>query len=129
MTRASNTPVTRRRRKSIIKRAEGYFGSKHKLFKTAKEQLMKSGQYAFRDRKRKKRDFRKLWILRINNACRKNGLKYSNFIRMLTLSNIAINRKHLSEMSVNSPDTFSKLISEVKGDYNALSGKFVASVI
>lgn len=123
MTRASNTPVTHRRRKSVIKRAEGYFGSKHKLFKTAKEQLMKSGQYAFRDRKRKKRDFRRIWILRINNACRKNGLNYSVFMRMLTLSNVVINRKHLSEISVSSPENFSKLVSEIKIDCSSLENK------
>lgn len=114
MTRASNTPVTRRRRKKILKQAKGYFGSKHKLFKTAKEQLMNSYFYSYRDRKQKKRDFRRLWILRINNAVREIGLTYSNFIRMLTLAQIKINRKQLSEMCISHPEAFTKLIYQVK---------------
>lgn len=114
MTRASNTPVTRRRRKKILKQAKGYFGSKHKLFKTAKEQLMKSHFYSYRDRKQKKRDFRRLWILRINNAVREFGLTYSRFVRMLSLTQIKINRKQLSEMCINKPELFSNLVSKVK---------------
>ncbi|WNE41439.1 MAG: 50S ribosomal protein L20 [Mycoplasmataceae bacterium] len=114
MTRASNTPVTRRRRKKILKQAKGYFGSKHKLFKTAKEQLMKSHFYSYRDRKQKKRDFRRLWILRINNAVREFDLTYSRFVRMLSLTQIKINRKQLSEMCINQPQLFSNLVSKVK---------------
>lgn len=114
MTRASNTPVTKRRRKKILKQAKGYFGSKHKLFKTAKEQLMKARVYAYRDRKQKKRDFRRLWILRINNSCREFGISYSRFVRMLTMSQIKINRKQLSEMCINQQDSFAKLISQLQ---------------
>ncbi|WNE41797.1 MAG: 50S ribosomal protein L20 [Mycoplasmataceae bacterium] len=128
MTRASNTPVTKRRRKKILKQAKGYFGSKHKLFKTAKEQLMNSYFYSYRDRKQKKRDFRRLWILRINNACREIGLTYSNFIRLLNLSQIKINRKQLSEMCVNQPESFSTLISQVKKASQILNNNTTPSI-
>ena len=80
MTRVKNSVATRARRKKVLKRAKGYFGSKHRLFKTAQEQVMHSERYAFRDRKQKKRDFRKLWITRINAGCRENGISYSRFI-------------------------------------------------
>ena len=80
MTRVKNSVATRSRRKKVLKRAKGYFGSKHRLFKTAQEQVMHSERYAFRDRKQKKRDFRKLWITRINAGCRENGISYSRFI-------------------------------------------------
>lgn len=119
MTRASNTPVTKRRRKNILKQAKGYFGSKSKNFKTAKEQVMKSLSYAYRDRKQKKRNFRSLWILRINNACRDFGITYSKFIRMINLSQIKLNRKQLSEMSISNPDFFEKLIFKLKARDNS----------
>ena len=80
MKRVKNSLATRARRKKVLKRAKGYFGSKHRLFKTAQEQVMHSERYAFRDRKQKKRDFRKLWITRINAGCRENGISYSRFI-------------------------------------------------
>jgi large subunit ribosomal protein L20 len=114
MTRASNTPATRQRRKKILKHAKGYFGSKHKLFKTAKEQLMRSWAYAYRDRKVRKRDFRRLWIIRLNNACREKGLTYSRFMRLLTLAQIKLDRKQLSEMAIHQPQYFDTLISKVQ---------------
>ncbi|HXN54590.1 MAG TPA: 50S ribosomal protein L20 [Mycoplasmatales bacterium] len=126
--RAKNTPVTRKRRKKTLKKAEGYFGSKHKLFKTAKEQLMNSYKYAYRDRRNKKRDFRKIWILKINNACRVNNLTYSKFIRMLKLAHIKMNRKSLAELSINEPNIFSKLILNVKENYSNIK-EFPKSVI
>ena len=86
MTRVKNSVATRARRKKVLKRAKGYFGSKHRLFKTAQEQVMHSERYAFRDRKQKKRDFRKLWITRINAGCRENGISYSRFIDVLASS-------------------------------------------
>src|SRR3954451_17027477 len=111
MTRTRNTPVTKRRRKKILKQAKGYFGSKHKLFKTAKEQVDKSLFYAYRDRKKNKSRHRQVWIVRLNTACRKGGLSYSRFIRLLTLAQIKLNRKQLAEM----PETqFSRLITKVK---------------
>ena len=90
MARVKNGAVTKARHKKVLKQAKGYFGSKHRLYKTAKEQLMHSGQYAYRDRKQKKREFRKLWITRINAACRENGISYSRFIEGLTKAGVEI---------------------------------------
>jgi large subunit ribosomal protein L20 len=114
MTRATNTPATRRRRKKILKQAKGYFGSKRKLFKTAKEQLMNAQVDAFAGRKQRKRDFRHLWITRLNNACHSHGLNYSQFIRLLTLAQIKLNRKQLSEMAIHQPQHFQSLINKVQ---------------
>lgn len=110
MARVKNGAVTKARHKKVLKAAKGYFGSKHRLYKTAKEQLMHSGQYAFRDRKQKKRDFRKLWITRINAACRQNDISYSRFIEGLTKAGVEINRKMLSEIAINDPKVFSELV-------------------
>ena len=110
MARVKNGAVTKARHKKVLKAAKGYFGSKHRLYKTAKEQLMHSGQYAFRDRKQKKRDFRKLWITRINAACRQNEISYSRFIEGLTKAGVEINRKMLSEIAINDPKMFSELV-------------------
>ena len=110
MARVKNGAVTKARHKKVLKAAKGYFGSKHRLYKTAKEQLMHSGQYAFRDRKQKKRDFRKLWITRINAACRQNEISYSRFIEGLTKAGVEINRKMLSEIAFNDPKMFSELV-------------------
>jgi len=114
MTRATSTPTTRRRRKKILKQAKGYFGSKRKLFKTAKEQLMNAQVDAYAGRKQRKRDFRRLWITRLNNACRSHGLSYSQFIRSLTLAQIKLNRKQLSEMAIHQPQHFQSLINKVQ---------------
>lgn len=111
MTRVKGGTVARARRKKVLDRAEGYFGSKHRLFKTAQEQLMHSGEYAFRDRKVNRRNFRKLWITRINAACRENGLRYSDFINGLNLAGITINRKMLSELAISDPKEFTKIVA------------------
>lgn len=110
MARVKNGAVTKARHKKIIKAASGYFGSKHTLYKTAKEQLMHSGQYAFRDRKQRKREFRKLWITRINAACRQNDISYSRFIEGLTKAGVEVNRKMLSEIAINDPKMFSEFV-------------------
>lgn len=110
MARVKNGAVTKARHKKVLKQAKGYFGSKHRLYKTAKEQLMHSGQYAFRDRKQKKRDFRKLWITRINAACRQNDISYSRFIEGLNKAGVEVNRKMLSEIAINDPKMFSEFV-------------------
>ena len=114
MARVKNGAVTKARHKKVLKQAKGYFVSKHRLYKTAKEQLMHSGQYAFRDRKQKKRDFRKLWITRINAACRQNDISYSRFIEGLTKAGVEINRKMLSEIAINDPKAFTDLVKIAK---------------
>ena len=120
MTRVKNSVTTKARHKKVLKAAKGYFGSKHRLYKTAKEQLMHSGQYAFRDRRQKKRDFRKLWITRINAACRENEISYSRFIEGLNKAGVEVNRKMLSEIAINDPKAFSELVKVAK---DALEGK------
>ena len=114
MTRVKNGVTTKARHKKVLKAAKGYFGSKHRLYKTAKEQLMHSGQYAFRDRRQKKRDFRKLWIVRINAACRENEISYSRFIEGLNKAGVEVNRKMLSEIAINDPKAFSELVKVAK---------------
>lgn len=114
MARVKNGAVTKARHKKVLKEAKGYFGSKHRLYKTAKEQLMHSGQYAFRDRKQKKREFRKLWITRINAACRQNDISYSRFIEGLTKAGVEVNRKMLSEIAINDPKMFSEFVKIAK---------------
>ncbi len=120
MARVKNGAVTKARRKKVLKQAKGYFGSKHRLFKTAKEQVMHSYVYAYRDRKQNKRNFRKLWIVRINAACRENEISYSKFINGLSKAGVAINRKMLSEIAINEPKTFAELVKVAK---DALEGK------
>lgn len=114
MPRVKGGYVTRRRRKGVLKLAKGFYGSKHALFKVAKQQVMKSYVYAYRDRKNRKRDFRKLWISRINAACQLNDIKYSRFINGLALANIAINRKMLAEMAVFDAEGFANLCNIAK---------------
>src|SRR3954471_18019055 len=114
MTRATSTPVTRKRRKKEIKATEGYFGSKHKLAKTAREQLRRSWQYAYIGRKQKKRDFRSLWITRLNSAFREKGLSYSRAISLVIRAQIRLNRKQLSEMAINQPQVFDALIAKIQ---------------
>lgn len=120
MTRVKGGTVARARRKKVLKEAKGYFGSKHRLFKTAHEQLMHSGQYAFRDRRQNKRNFRKLWITRINAACRENEISYSRFIEGLNKAGIEINRKMLSEIAINDSASFTEMVTIAK---DALNGK------
>ena len=123
MARVKTGSVTKQRHKKILKRAKGYFGSKHRLYKTAKEQLMHSGQYAFRDRRQKKRDFRKLWITRINAECRVNNISYYKFIDGLNKAGVIINRKMLSEMAIEDKTAFANLVKLAK---DALEGKMPA---
>ena len=110
MPRVKGGYVTRQRRKKVLKLAKGYFGSKHTLYKTAHEQVMRSLAYAYRDRKNRKRDFRKLWISRINAACKLNGMKYSRFINGLDRAGIEVNRKMLAEMAINDAQSFAKFV-------------------
>lgn len=112
--RVKGSVATRARRKKILNRAEGYFGSKHLLFKTAKEQVLHSLRYSYVSRREIKRDFRKLWIKRINAACRANEISYSRFMDGLKKAGININRKMLSELAINDPAAFSKLVETAK---------------
>ena len=114
MARVKNGVVTKARHKKVLKEASGYFGSKHRLYKSAKEQLMHAGQYAYRDRRQKKREFRKLWIVRINAACRENEISYSKFINGLNKAGIEINRKMLSEIAINDKEAFKNLVEVAK---------------
>ena len=120
MTRVKGGTIARARRKKVLKQAKGYFGSKHRLFRTAHEQVMHSGAYAYRDRRQNKRNFRKLWITRINAACRENEISYSKFINGLTKAGIEINRKMLSEIAIEDPKAFAELVKISK---ESLEGK------
>lgn len=106
--------VRRRRHKKILKLARGFYSGRRKHFRKAKEQLERSLCYAFRDRKRKKRDFRRLWIVRINAACRINGISYSKFIHGLKVANIELDRKILADMAVQNPSAFSQIVGRIK---------------
>lgn len=114
MPRVKGGTVTRKRRKKVIKLAKGYYGAKHILFKVANQQVMKSGNYAFRDRRQKKRDFRKLWITRINAAARINGLSYSRLMHGLKLAGIEVNRKMLADLAVADEQAFAQLATTAK---------------
>lgn len=122
MTRVKGGSVAKNRRRKVLKSAKGYFGSKHRLFKTAQEQTFHSGAYAYRDRKQNKRNFRKLWITRINAACRMNDISYSKFINGLSKAGIEINRKMLSEVAIDNPALFTSYVNIAK---DALAGKTV----
>ena len=114
MARVKGAMMTRKRRKKVLKLAKGYFGAKSKHFKMAKEQVMKSGNYAFAGRKMKKRDFRRLWITRISAACRINGVNYSSFMNGLKKAGIELNRKMLSELAINDAAGFTALVEKAK---------------
>ena len=120
MPRVKGGTISRARHKKVMKQAKGYFGSKHRLFKSANEQVMHSGKYAYRDRRQKKRDFRKLWITRINAACRENEISYSKFINGLSVAGIEINRKMLSELAIENKEAFTELVKLAK---QALNGE------
>lgn len=120
MARVKGSNIHAARRKKVLKAARGYFGSKHKLYKTAKEQVMHSLKYAYRDRRQTKRNMRKLWITRINAACRMNEISYSKFIDGLNKAGVTINRKMLSEIAINEPNAFAELVKTAK---EALNGK------
>ncbi|MDR6226562.1 50S ribosomal protein L20 [Desmospora profundinema] len=119
MARVKGGTVTRRRRKKVLKLARGYFGSKHALFKTAKQQVMKSLMFAYRDRRQKKRDFRKLWITRINAAARINGLSYNKLMYGLKQAGVDINRKMLADLAINDEKAFAELATLAKQKVNA----------
>lgn len=114
MARVKGAMATRKRRNKILKLAKGYWGGKSRLFKTAKQAVMKSGQYAYIGRKQKKRDFRRLWITRISAACKQNGMNYSTFINGLKKAEISLNRKMLSEIAIHDADAFKKLCHQAK---------------
>ena len=116
MPRSTNSPASRQRRKKFIKLASGYRGSRHRLIKTARQAVEHAGVYAYRDRKVRKRDFRKLWIARINAATRANGMPYSRFILGLRKANIGVNRKMLAEMAVSDEAGFTKLVELAKAE-------------
>ena len=114
MARIKGAMMTRKRRKKVLKLAKGYFGAKSKLFKTAKEAVMKSGQYAYIGRRQRKRDFRRLWIARINAAAKMNGMNYSTFMNGLKKAGITMNRKMLAELAVSDATAFTALVEKAK---------------
>jgi len=114
MARVKGAMMTRKRRKKVLKLAKGYWGGKSRLFRTAKEAVMKSGRYAYIGRKQRKRDFRKLWITRISAACRMNGMNYSTFMDGLKKADITLNRKMLSEIAIADPAAFASLVEKAK---------------
>ncbi|MFD2681539.1 50S ribosomal protein L20 [Bacillus seohaeanensis] len=118
MPRVKGGTVTRRRRKKVLKLAKGFFGSKHTLYKVANQQVMKSYMYAYRDRRQKKRDFRKLWITRINAAARMNGLSYSRLMHGLKLAGIEVNRKMLADLAISDEKAFNQLAEAAKAQLN-----------
>lgn len=120
MTRVKGGTVSKNRRRKVLKEAKGYFGSKHRLYRSAQEQVMHSGAYSYQDRKKRTGDFRKLWITRINAACRLNDISYSKFINGLLKAGIQINRKMLSELAIGDAAEFSKIVVLAK---SALEGK------
>ncbi len=114
MTRVKGGPHTRRRHKKILKLAKGYWGQRHRVFRRANESVLKALWYAYRDRRARKRDFRRLWITRINAAARQNGLSYSRFIYGLKKANIALDRKILADLAVRDSETFARLVQVAK---------------
>ena len=114
MVRTKYAPARKRKKKKILKQAKGYYGAKSRLYRTAEEAVTRSLVYAYRDRKRRKRDFRKLWISRINAACRSQEISYNKFINGLKKAKIAIDRKILSDLAINDPDTFTQLVDIAK---------------
>lgn len=123
MPRVTNAQATRKRRKRVIKLAKGFFGNKSRLFRYAKDAVWRAGKFAYRDRKKKKTEFRQLWIIRINAACRIHGVSYSRFIAGLNLAKIELNRKSLSELAIHDPVSFKGLVEKAQA---ALHSKMVA---
>ncbi|HNR30237.1 MAG TPA: 50S ribosomal protein L20 [Candidatus Hydrogenedentes bacterium] len=121
MPRATNNPASRQRRKRILKLASGFRGTRHRLNKLAQQAVMRAGQNAFRDRKKRKRDFRQLWIARINAGARANGITYSHFIAGLRLANIDVNRKMLAEIAATDEAGFARIVEQVKAALDAAS--------
>lgn len=119
MPRVKRGVMTHKRHKKIIERAKGYWGARHHLFKTANEAVMHALQYAYRDRRNRKREFRRLWIARINAATRANGMQYSRFIEGLTKAGIEIDRKVLSDMAIKDPQAFTSLVQKASEQISA----------
>lgn len=119
MSRAKNSVASRARRKKILKQARGYYGARSRTFKVAKQAVIKAGQYAYRDRRQRKRHFRSIWIMRINAAARENGMTYSRFMNGLKKASINIDRKVLADLAVNESSAFTQLVNQAK---NALAG-------
>ena len=119
MARVKNGVTAKAKHKKILKKAKGYYGARSKLFKTAKQAVIKAGQYAYRDRRQRKRQFRALWIARINAASRNQGLSYSNLINGMNKANITIDRKVLADIAVNDPQAFQAIAQQAK---SALTG-------
>jgi len=114
VSRATNAVARKRRRKKVLKQAKGYWGRKHSSYRFANEQLMRSGQYAYRDRRARKRDFRRLWITRINAAARREGMSYSQFMHGLKLAGVELDRKVLADMAVRDADTFRRFAERAR---------------
>ena len=114
MPRANSSIPRHRRHRKIIKQAKGYYGARSRTFKSAKDAVIRAGLYAYRDRRQRKRQFRRLWIIRINAACRLNGVSYSTFINALNTKGIELNRKILADLAVRDPQAFTDLVDSVK---------------
>ena len=114
MSRVTTAAATRQKKNKIFKKAKGFWGGRHRLYRIAKEAVMRAGQFAYRDRHNKKRDFRSLWIIRVNAACRLNGISYNAFISGLKKNNIALNRKVLAEIAITDPVAFTKVVEAAK---------------
>jgi large subunit ribosomal protein L20 len=119
MPRVTNAPASRRRRKAVLKRAKGFRGGRGNLFRSANEALLKAGAYAYRDRRNRKREFRRLWIARINAGARINGLSYSRLMDGLRKAKVEVNRKMLAELAVSEPASFAELVEIAKGQLSA----------
>lgn len=119
MARVKRGVHSKKRRRTTLERAKGYYGNKSRSFRAANEQVMRSGNYAFRDRRARKGEFRRLWIQRINAACRQNGTSYSRFINGLKLAEVEVDRKVLADMAVNDPESFAALVKVAEGSNEA----------
>ena len=119
MPRATNGPATLARRKKVLKKAKGYFGNKSRLFRYAKDAVDRGEAYAYSHRRKRKTEFRQLWIVRINAACRAEGIRYGEFIHGLTKANIELNRKVMSELAIHEPESFKELVAKAKAALEA----------
>ena len=119
MPRARNVPATRKRRKTVLKKAKGYFGNKSRLFRYAKDAVDRAEAYAYAHRRKRKSEFRQLWIVRINAACRNEGMRYGEFMNGLNKAGIELNRKVLSELAIHEPDSFKELVAKAKAALEA----------
>ena len=114
MPKVGNAQASKRRRKKVLKSARGYFGNKSRLYRYAKDAVIRAGKYAFRDRRKKKNEFRQLWIVRLNAACRENGITYSRFMAGIKNAGIELDRKSLSELAINDPIAFKTIVEKAK---------------